>query len=188
MDGTFLKLLGQSARIRTGQPERNRGLHHKRVFRSCCSCSAKSAVGFLPKGDQPSPQPCSVRSAGRQAAPTRTTALAREASQKGTDLANSLARKAGQEQARFASGLRCLTAFPPLAESYRGKKRLQLYTFHLSHIHDQCPHQSHSHNITLQHEIRTLFVCASQREVQDSACRGNLLDNLQRARRTWCRT
>ena len=28
-------------------------------------------------------------------------------------------------------------------------------------------------HITLQHEIRTLFVCASQREVQDSACPGN---------------
>ena len=29
---------------------------------------------FLPTGDQPSPQPCSFRSAGRQAAPTQTTA------------------------------------------------------------------------------------------------------------------
>ena len=79
--------------------------------------------------------------------------FAREASPKGTDLANSLARKAGQQQARFASGFRCRTAFPLLA--HRGKKRLQLHTFHFSHIHD----------------CRTLFVCASQREVQDSACR-----------------
>ena len=37
------------------------------------SGSAESAVGFLPTGDQLSPQPCPLRSTGRQAAPTLLT-------------------------------------------------------------------------------------------------------------------
>ena len=39
-------------------------------------------MGFLPAGDHSTPQPCSLRSAGRQAAPTRTTALPKKPAKK----------------------------------------------------------------------------------------------------------
>ena len=165
---------------------------HKRVFRSYCSCSAKSAVGFLPKGDQPSPQPCSVRSAGRHSAPTRTTASPEKPAKKARTSPTALQEKPASNKRdpllAFAAAQRFRSSRNRTDhDTSRKKKIAATHIPFFPHSRPRSAPITLSH-ITLQHVIRTLSVCASQREVQDSACPSNLLDNLQRARRTLSRT